>query len=414
MNPFPWLLRLLRAASLAGLLGASLIGCSQHPPITHGLAACSWPFESNGRGITNVATPDTHATYWVMPFDTGAWKSMLIQGKYPEARFANFNSYTAAGALSSTIVDEDIIPDPGSTNPFAVPSATGLRNYTLTISSSASNAPNTLRAEGGLAFVVFRVYLPDQGVHRTGGMGLPVVSLVAPSGDVRRLEPCPFAEAETSLPDLVSLLRAGGFFGAADLLERILRAAQQRPLTASHCNPGEATPAAVSFGPSSGSEFFANPQTRYLETAGLCSEPGSILVIRGKAPVFPNTYLGGSVFQPAFDGQIQLRYWSMCNNHQMIPNPVVECRADFETGLDQDRFYTYVVSSDPAAPSWIPPGVTWLPWGATGSPKGLMFRNILPIQFAVAGDYIPRGVFCSEALFRSRGWQGCFAAAAVR
>jgi hypothetical protein len=33
---------------------------------------CSWAFESNGRGITNIATPDTHATYWVMPFDSQA------------------------------------------------------------------------------------------------------------------------------------------------------------------------------------------------------------------------------------------------------------------------------------------------------------------------------------------------------
>ena len=34
---------------------------------------------------------------------------------------------------------------------------------------------------------------------------------------------------------------------------------------------------------------------------------------QGKSPGFPNTYplppLGGSVFQPAFDDQIQLRYW---------------------------------------------------------------------------------------------------------
>ena len=161
----------------------------------------------------------------------------------------------------------------------------------------------------------------------------------------------------------------------------------------------------------SGSEFFANPQTRYLETAGLCLQPGRLLVIRGKAAVFPNTYVGGSVFQPAFDGQIQLRYWSMCNNYQTIPNPVVACRADFETSLDRNQFYTYVVSDNETAPSWLPGAVTWLPWGATSFPKSLMFRNILPLQFTVEGDYIPRGVFCDQVLFKNRGWEGCFAAA---
>src|SRR5690349_9001320 len=121
----------------------------------------------------------------------------------------------------------------------------------------------------------------------------------------------------------------------------------------------------------SGSEFFANPQTRYLETAGLCLQPGRLLVIRGKAAVFPNTYVGGSVFQPAFDGQIQLRYWSMCNNEGVIPYPVVACAADFETRLGPDESYTYVISNDPAPPTWLPAGATWLPWGSVAVPKRL-------------------------------------------
>src|SRR6185312_3711510 len=216
-----WQLLLRCGAGLVVLLGASLLGCSRDSAATQGLAVCSWPFESNGRGITNVATPDTHATYWVMPFETNAWKSMVIQGRYPEARFVNFNTYNVSGAVSGTIADKDIVPDPGSANPFATPEATGPRNYTLTVSSSAVDSPNALRAESPLAFVVFRIYPPDQGADRTGGMGLPVVSLVAANGDTRRLEPCPFADAETSLPNLITLLRAGGFPRAADFLDRI-------------------------------------------------------------------------------------------------------------------------------------------------------------------------------------------------
>jgi len=51
------------------------------------LPVCSWPLESTGSGITNVAYPDTNATYWTMPFDSVRWKSIIITGQYPEARF---------------------------------------------------------------------------------------------------------------------------------------------------------------------------------------------------------------------------------------------------------------------------------------------------------------------------------------
>jgi hypothetical protein len=162
-----------------------------------------------------------------------------------------------------------------------------------------------------------------------------------------------------------------------------------------------------------GADFFPNPQTTYLETPGFCFQPGKILVIRGKAAVFPDTYSGGSVFQPAFDGQIQLRYWSMCNNVRVVPYPVVGCQADFETRRDQNQFYTYVVSNDPGPPPWLPAGANWIPWGPTTLPQNLIFRNVLPSNFAPTGDYVPRGVFCDQAVFINGGAAACFAAAGV-
>jgi hypothetical protein len=69
--------------TLSALLGA----CSGSTPNARVFPVCSWAFESNGRGITNIATPDTHASYGVMPFDTQAWKEMVIRGTYPQARF---------------------------------------------------------------------------------------------------------------------------------------------------------------------------------------------------------------------------------------------------------------------------------------------------------------------------------------
>jgi hypothetical protein len=318
------------------------------------LPVCSWPFEVTGKGVTNVATPDTNATYWVMPLDLSRWRAMVIHGQYPDARFFNFATYTATGALVDTIFDEKIAPDAGSANPFAEPGPELAGDYTVTIGANPGSG-NFLNGGGSrFAFVVYRIYLPDQGRDKTGGVGVPAVSLTDFSGNSRTLRPCPFADAETSLGNLILLLEAAGMSDAARFLGQILALANQSP--PGGCSPGQAGPAAVPFSTAvPGVDFFPNPQTTYFQTANLCFRPNQILVIRGKAPVFPDTYplppLGGSVFQPAFDGQIQLRYWSMCNNVGVLPNPVIACKADAMTERDQGEFYTYVISTDPAPPS---------------------------------------------------------------
>ena len=35
------------------------------------LPICTWPIESTGQGILNVATQDTNTTYWFMPIGRG-------------------------------------------------------------------------------------------------------------------------------------------------------------------------------------------------------------------------------------------------------------------------------------------------------------------------------------------------------
>ena len=291
-----------------------------------------------GHGITNVATPDTNATYWVMPLDLSRWRAMVIRGGYPDARFFNFSTYTATGALVDTIFDSNIVADAGSANPFAPPGSEIAGNYTVTIGAANQGSSNFLSAGGSrFAFIVYRVYLPDQTFDRTGGVGVPMVTLTDFNGNSRTLRPCPFADAETSLGNLVLLLEAAGMSDAAKFLGQILTLANQSPLAT--CSPNQAGPSAVAFSTAvPGVNFFPNPQTTYFQTANLCFQPGEILVIRGKAPVFPDTYpappVGGSVFDAAFDGQIQLRYWSMCNNVGVLPYPVVACAADAMTELE--------------------------------------------------------------------------------
>ncbi len=410
------LLTLLLRTCLLALATLTPLAARAAIPI---LPVCSWPFESNGQGLTNIATPDTNATYWVMPFDTANWKAMIIQGTYPEARFVNFNSYTATGAITDSIIDSEIAPDPGSTNPFATPTAGGRHSYTVSVSTNPSGSGNTLRVGGTrLAFVVYRVYLPDQGLDRTGAVGLPEVRMVAPNGRVRRLRPCPFADAETSLGNLAIMLAISGFNDAAEFLQRILAAAQLPTPNTGLCNPNQPGPTTVPFAPATlGADFFPNPQTTYLETPGLCFQQGKVLVVRGKALVFPNTYSGGSIFEPAFDDTVQIRYWSMCNNGRVPPYRVIACQADYATDLDPTQSYTYVISDDPAPPPGLPANTTWLPWGPTVVPKNLIFRTISGDPqagaFTVPNEFYPRGVFCSQQTFAQGGWQACFQAAGL-
>src|SRR5438270_1349800 len=96
-----WLRLLLTRMCITALFAGFGAAVSQAAaPI---LPVCSWPFEVTGQGITNVATPDTNATYWVMPLDLSRWRAMVIHGQYPDARFFNFATYTATGSFIDTI-----------------------------------------------------------------------------------------------------------------------------------------------------------------------------------------------------------------------------------------------------------------------------------------------------------------------
>ena len=83
-----------------------------------------------------------------------------------------------------------------------------------------------------------------------------------------------------------------------------------------------------------------------------------MIVVRGKAAVFPDTYSGKPVWQPPGQfGKVDMRYWSMCNNNQEKPYPVVQCASDFQTLVDDQGYYTYIVAAtdDGKAPAWLLP-----------------------------------------------------------
>jgi hypothetical protein len=359
-----------------------------------------------GQGLSNIGFPDTDATYWVMPVDTSAWQSMILTGQYTQSRFFSyttyFNTQQTSPRVVDAIIDANITSNPGSTNPFAPGTAVAPYNYTVTFNSNATGTGNHVTwASNQTTYVVYRIYVADKGLGREAGVPLPSLTLVDTSGSQHPLAQCSSAVRVTA--EVKSLLTAlqNGFV------------AETCPTTAPQSDAVMFTVSAT------GAGGFPNPVTKYYSAQNLCPQSGRVIVVRGRAPDFPNTYYGGTIYQPAFPGSIQVRYWSMCNNKEVTPGPVAACVADQATRLDDQGFYTYVISDDVGAtpstpPSWLPADATWLRWGDPLIQSALAFRDMLPeAGFSLIGDYLPTGVYCDKDLLVAQGWPACFAAAGV-
>jgi len=120
----------------------------------------------------------------------------VFHGQFPHARFFSFTTSSVLGVIRGHLYDDQIKPDPGSTNPF-LPGANRdatHRSFTVTMVDAPDpgpghEAPNTVyggvagQAPGaGPMLIVVRVYLPDRGRDFTGGVGDPVASYVAANG----------------------------------------------------------------------------------------------------------------------------------------------------------------------------------------------------------------------------------------
>jgi hypothetical protein len=147
--------------------------------------------------------------------------------------------------------------------------------------------------------------------------------------------------------------------------------------------------------------------------------PGRVVVVRGRAPTFPDTRHGAPV-----TGNEQVRFWPMCTNEARKPYPVTACAADDETTPDGAGYYTYVISTPGERPASTPAtaGSTWLDWGSTKVDVLLLLRNMLADpSFAEAtnavapgalvttsmGDYAPRGAYCDTSTVEQGGYAAC-------
>ena len=178
--------------------------------------------------------PDNHVTYIKLIFIAPFNSKLLIEGDFPHSRFMDYQilepfdpqnpTTSGLGAPEVPIVDVDIEPDPGHTNPFR-PGAdrqAQKRHYQVIFDLKAGNAvelnpkamvapmyraPGNTRVGGPFAYsgphgngsliasvLWLRYYAPDHGVGSLGGVELPKALLKLKTGEAFWLQ-CDFSLA---------------------------------------------------------------------------------------------------------------------------------------------------------------------------------------------------------------------------
>jgi hypothetical protein len=270
---------------------------------------------------------------------------------------------------------------------------------------------------------------------------LPSITVIGQDGRSHLLPQCHSSSTADTIANLTKTLASQGLDVKA-AFQIIFDTVQATVVPKASC---QATPLLSVIQDTSG--YFSNPANKYIAVPGLCFQPNRVVVVRGKGAIFPDTFNGNPIWEPP---GVMMHYWSMCNNNERPPFPVVACAADYETNLDAQGYYTYVLSEperkDPTTPpSWIPPDANWLPWGSRTTPNILILRNMLPdstfthsVQAAIQAGcvvpngssvtreeaeraakcahrvmraYYPRAVYCEKQVLINEGWRGCFAVA---
>lgn len=389
----------------------------------------------------NVFFPDESASYWLLAYQAAPGTRLRIRGEYPYARYISFNVYDPAGRPLDSLNDTQIAPAPGSSNPFLAGAdrTAAKRDYEVTVEfgvpPAGGPAPNTIytgQGQNGLpnlnGVLLYRVYVPDRGRDRFGDVGLPRVVLEA-DGVGESLSALDCRRFSIELPDANAALVGASPPAAADLAPwpgksppvwrrfvNLAVAYADGLLESDATDPARQAADLLplsSFGGSGG--FLSNRDNDYVY-APVSRGFGQVLVLRGKAPTFADTYAG----TPTMPVGQELRYFSLCQNHGLTTR-YVACLRDDQLVLDGEGRYTVVVSTPEQRPAEAIPacGVSWLPWGPT-SDAVLIYRHMLPdpsFAFAiqritrhggeeqVLSDYYPRGHYLPDEAAFDAEWR---------
>lgn len=309
---------------------------------------CAWPIVYP-QGA-NYAWPDTNAAYINQAVVIGPKEKVVIQGRDPKARYWSITTYNYE--------DREVID---RVNDVTVKRAKN-GSWTVTVSPKQNTKdPNSLQAAPlpaagqslsprNVTVIMYRVYLSETSTYAGGT--LPTVTLVHNDGAQgmrnEKLKPC--VGNQIRPPDSQPILETASGVPS----DYFIRAA--------------------------GGRFYPSFDTSYL-AAEVPYDPDKILVVTGKAPRVRK----------------DVRYWSICQNVNVLPLPVVDCASDKEIALTNGNYTVAIVGPGQVPDQSAYPGVTFLDWAAPDSTESLpnaflIVRNILPTKsFAYGIDKVKLG-----------------------
>jgi hypothetical protein len=359
--------------------------------------ACFWGV-SYTQETWNYIWPNSDTNYETSIDTIPAGGKVVFHGQFPHARFFSFTTSSVLGVIRGHLYDDQIKPDPGSTNPFrpgANRNATH-RSYTVTMVDAPDpgpglEAPNTVY--GGIAgqapgagpmLLVVRVYLPDRGRDFTGGVGDPTASYVGPSGTpATGQQACTDVSAK---PGFANLINVNPILFPESRIKSLLalssspeHPAVKRTVWYKYFNPqwmlapyyaGTSDANLIASLPVTGSGLGANPANGFAlawldRRFGPNHHGHNIAVLHGELPTTPATYAGEARMQRG----TQLRFWSICNNQGLTSGATTgPCLADEEVPINAHRDYTIVLSLPQDRPTNATDkcGVAWMNYGTAG------------------------------------------------
>ena len=244
--------------------------------------------------------------------------------------------------------------------------------------------------------IIYRLYLPEGDEY--GGAGLPTVTYgTGEPGDP--LKP-PLPSCQDPVP-----VESGT---VNDALREVSAPAAPAESAAPQWGISRSRPETKSAGPVSvrtGGAFFPNFHVVYLSLLAR-RDQGEVVAFRAKAPSFVQTR--GAAAMPS----AQLRYFSICVN-DFPTTRYVACLPDDRIAVDEDGFFTIVVSDTQHKPAKLGPSDNWIPAGPYPD-TFVLYRQMLPAPgFAEAielapspeeaprttGAYYPQTKLCTAARF---------------
>lgn len=149
--------------------------------------SCKWQAEPAPDHVRSPIQMDLHAAYRIFAFNSDGTIGYRIRGEFPYAAFLSFTIYKDA-LVYAPLLDNQIIPDPGSRNPFSpreLVNATN-RSYTVTVlpdgAATDASIPNPMfmppparHSTVVTVVLVQRIYLPEPDKGRFGGVDAPTI-----------------------------------------------------------------------------------------------------------------------------------------------------------------------------------------------------------------------------------------------